>query len=203
MRVGVARALVTSAACVLWLACCETSSRYSNQLKPKDSGLDAAIASVDPNAERASEPDATGSVPSAEGEAPTATPGLLGSNPGDELNLGKKQFRENNFGLAERHFRRAVELHPSDGEAWVGLAASYDRLRRFDLADRAYVQAVKIIGPTAEILNNHGYSYMLRGDYKRAHAKLMAAQAKAPDNPYIKNNIQLLAESYRKGKAVE
>ena len=199
MRVGVARALVITAACVLWLAGCGTSSKFSNQLKPKDSGLDAAIASVD----SASEPEATGSVPSAEGEAPTAAPGLLGSNSSDELNHGKKQFRENNFGLAERHFRRAVELHPNDGEAWVGLAASYDRLRRFDLADRAYGQAVKIIGPTAEILNNHGYSYMLRGDYKRAHAKLVAAQAKAPDNPYIKNNIQLLAESYRKGKAVE
>jgi Flp pilus assembly protein TadD len=31
-------------------------------------------------------------------------------------------------------------------------------LRRFDLADRAYGQAIRIVGPTAEILNNQGYS---------------------------------------------
>ncbi len=91
--------------------------------------------------------------------------GLLGKDPNDDLSLGKKYFRAANFGLAETHFRRAVELHPRDPEAWVGLAASYDRLRRFDLADRAYDQAMKIVGPTPEILNNKGYSYMLRGDY--------------------------------------
>ena len=72
----------------------------------------------------------------------------------DDLSLGKKQFRAANFGLAERHFRRAVEQYPRDLESWVGLAASYDRLRRFDLADRAYDQAMKIAGPSPEILNN-------------------------------------------------
>lgn len=86
---------------------------------------------------------------------------------------------------------------------WIGLAASYDRLRRFDLADRAYGQAVGIVGPTVEILNNQGFSYMLRGDYKRAHAALAAAQRKDPGNKYVQNNLRLLEESYRKGKSVE
>jgi Flp pilus assembly protein TadD len=195
MRVGVARVLVVSAACTLWLVGCGTS-KFSD-LKPKEEGLDAAMASVEPPAAV----EANASVP-VESE-PLAAPGLLGSQPDDHLNLGKKQFRENNFGLAERHFRRAVEQHPRDAESWIGLAASYDRLRRFDLADRAYAQAIKILGPTVEILNNQGYSYMLRGNYKRAHATLMVAQAKAPDNPYVKNNLLLLAESYRKGKAIQ
>ena len=88
-----------------------------------------------------------------------AAKGLLGSNPYDELSLGKKHFRASDYGLAEKHFRRAVETHPRDAEAWIGLAASYDRLRRFDLADRAYGQAVGIVGPTVEILNNQGFSY--------------------------------------------
>jgi Flp pilus assembly protein TadD len=132
-----------------------------------------------------------------------AEPGLLGSDPNDELSLGKKHYRANDFGLAEKHFRRAVESHPRDAEAWLGLAASYDRLRRFDLADRAYAQAVGILGPTVGILNNQGYSYMLRGDYKRAHATLVAARRKDPTNKYVLNNLHLLEESYRKGKAVE
>jgi tetratricopeptide (TPR) repeat protein len=117
--------------------------------------------------------------------------------------LGKKYFRAADFGLAEQHFRKAVEMHPRDLESWIGLAASYDRLRRFDLADRAYTQAMKIAGATPEILNNIGYSYMLRGDYRRARETLMQAQAQDPGNPYIRNNLELLDASFRKGKAIQ
>ncbi len=83
-------------------------------------------------------------------------------------------------GSPSAHFRRAVELRPKDAEAWVGLAASYDRLRRFELADRAYEQAVGIVGPTPEVLNNQGYSYMLRGDYTRARDTLLAGPGQGP-----------------------
>jgi tetratricopeptide (TPR) repeat protein len=128
---------------------------------------------------------------------------LLGSDPNDDLSLGKKQYRANNYGLAEKYFRHAVEQHPRDAEAWMGLAASYDRLRRFELADRAYAQAINIVGPTVEILNNQGYSYMLRGDYRRAREKLLAAKRKDPGNKYVLNNLHLLEKSYRKGKAIQ
>ncbi len=96
-----------------------------------------------------------------------------------------------------------MQRRPRDAEAWLGLAASYDRLRRFDLADRAYVEAIRIVGPTPEILNNQGFSYMLRGDYARAYKKLQEAYAKDPANPYVHANIQLLQESYREGKAIQ
>jgi len=130
-------------------------------------------------------------------------PGLLRSDAYDDLSLGKKQFRADNFGLAEEHFRKAVESHPKDGEAWMGLAASYDRLNRFDLADRAYKEAILILGPTPEILNNQGFSYILRGDYARARKVLRQAQAKDPRNPYILNNLKLLNKVASKGKAIE
>jgi Flp pilus assembly protein TadD len=79
---------------------------------------------------------------------------LLGSDPYDDLNMGKKFYRAAQYGLAERHYRRAVEARPRDAEAWLGLAASYDQLRRFELADRAYGQAVGLVGSTPEVLNN-------------------------------------------------
>ena len=141
--------------------------------------------------------------PSGEPVAPLAKPGLLGDDPHDDLQLGKKYFRSNNFGLAERAFRKAVEKHPRDAEAWVGLAASYDRLRRFDLADRAYGEAVRLIGPTVEILNDQGFSYMLRGDYARARQKLEQARARDPRNPYVQANLQLLDQSIRERKAIQ
>jgi Flp pilus assembly protein TadD len=118
----------------------------------------------------------------------------------EDVSLGKKYFNAGNFTLSERHFRRAVELRPRDLDSWVGLAASYDRLHRFELADRAYDQALKIAGPTAEILNNRGYSYMLRGDYRRARETLLEAQTQDPGNSYIKNNLELLEASVRKNK---
>ena len=67
----------------------------------------------------------------------------------------------------------------------MGLAASYDRLKRFDLADRAYAQAIRLVGATPEIMNNQGFSFMLRGDYARARAMLVAAQRKDPASPYM------------------
>jgi tetratricopeptide (TPR) repeat protein len=201
------RILIATVACLLWLNGCETSTKLGDLLPSKTDttqGIDKGTDGLPPVA--ADEPKTTGSIRPPIPDLPPqdgVPKGLLGNDPNDDLNLGKKQFRNANFGLAEKHFRRAVELHPRDLEAWIGLAASYDRLRRFDLADRAYDQASKISGPTAELLNNWGYSYMLRGDYRRARETLMSALQQDPANPYVKNNLELLEASYRKGKAVQ
>jgi Tfp pilus assembly protein PilF len=192
-----------TAACALWLCGCETSNKLGSLWSGPGAGGETGSAGADPAT--------TGSVvvqpaepgPSGEPIAPFAPPGLLGDDPHDDLSLGKKYFRSNNFGLAERHFRKAVETHPRDAEAWLGLAASYDRLVRFDLADRAYDQAIRIAGATPEILNNQGFSYILRGDYVQARQKLEEAQAKDPANRYVQANLRLLEQSARKRKAVQ
>jgi TolA-binding protein len=216
-------------ACSTWLSACSTApppTAGDSLIKP-----DADAAASEPAPQSAPSPwnkftnlfnksdsqptdasgDTTGTVvtqpaepgPSGEPVRPLSKPGLVGDDPNDDVQLGKKYFRSNNFGLAEKSFRSAAEKHPDDAEAWVGLAASYDRLRRFDLADRAYAQAIRLIGPTAQILNDQGFSYMLRGDYARAKKKLQEAQAKDPANPYVQANLQLLEQSYREGKAVQ
>ncbi len=66
------------------------------------------------------------------------------------LKLGSFRYFD---GIAQRYFKDAVEKAPRDVTAWIGLAASYDRLRRFDLADQAYVQAIRLGGETVQILN--------------------------------------------------
>lgn len=137
--------------------------------------------------------------------APVAPPPPVGQEPGDvkyfpsdePLRLGIQRFNEGNFGLAERYFQDAVEKAPKDVSAWIGLAASYDRLARFDLADRAYRSATKLHGETVQILNNEGYSYMLRGDLIKARGKFQAALRLAPGDPTIVDNLQLLDGSAR------
>ncbi len=111
---------------------------------------------------------------------------------GDLYRLGAEYFNRGDYGLAERYFREAAEKTPQDASSWIGLAASYDRLRRFDLADRAYREAIKLSGETAQILNNQGYSYLLRGNLAKAKAKLLRARALEPDNPAVLNNMKLL-----------
>jgi Flp pilus assembly protein TadD len=118
--------------------------------------------------------------------------------PSDEpVRLGLEHFNRGNYGLAQRYFKDAVEKAPRDVTAWTGLAASYDRLRRFDLADRAYAQAIRLGGETVQILNDQGYSLMLRGDLSGARRKFMRARALDPGNPVIANNIELLNGSRR------
>ena len=200
MRTRVARLLIVVATGLTCLAGCSTSSKLGDAAATSDS------ASTD-----AANTDTTGSIvttpaepgPSGEPVAPLSKPGLLGDDPNDDVQLGKKYFRSNNFGLAEKSFRSAAEKHPNDAEAWIGLAASLDRLHRFDLADRAYAEALRIIGPTVEVLNDEGFSYMLRGDFARAKKLLTQAQAKDPANRYVQANLQLLDDSVHSGKAVQ
>jgi tetratricopeptide (TPR) repeat protein len=223
MSAGVSRALVT-AACLVWLAACESSSKTGGLFRPAKSP-DTTASAADATALVPATPASATATASA--GAPAATADVTGSvfaplprqaapelppvpgpdsafaDPNDQLSLGKRHFREENYGLAEMYFRRVVE-HESvptqrKAEAWVGLAASYDRLKRFDLADRAYAAAIGILGATPEILNNQGFSYMLRGDFPRARAKLTQALDKDPTNPFIQNNLQLLERSMRGG----
>jgi len=203
MGIRLAPILVGIAACMTLLGGCTSSTKLGDLWAPKS---DEQSAAPSPGSN-----ETTGSIvvspaepgPSGEPVAPLAKPGLLGDDPNDDLQRGKQYFRHNDFGLAEKSFRAAVERHPRDAEAWVGLAASYDRLRRFDLADRAYQGAIQIIGRTPEVLNDQGFSYILRGDYARAKKTLLDALRKDPGNPYIQANMRLLEEGSREGKSVQ
>lgn len=112
----------------------------------------------------------------------------------------KVQFRKGNYGLAERLYRQSVEQQPNDVEAWLGLAATYDRLKRFDEADRAYEAIFKLAGKPASVLNNYGYHLMLKGQFDEAEITLRKAEELDPKNAYIRNNLNMLAQ-LRAGKA--
>jgi Flp pilus assembly protein TadD len=111
---------------------------------------------------------------------------------GEVLKVAKAQFVSGNYGHAARYYERAVELDSSNGEAWLGLAASYDRVRRFDLADRAYREAGRVIGHRAEYYNNVGYSYLLRGDAAKAHSAFLQARELDPTSVTVNNNLEML-----------
>lgn len=194
MKTNVVRFFL-AAACVFWLAGCDKTTQ---QVMLADGSIAPPPIEGRPTTELV---NATYASPATMAAVDPGAP-LLGNDQHDDLSLGKKQFRARNYGLAERYFRRAVEMSPRDAEAWVGLAASNDRLKRFADADRAYTQAIAILGPTPEILNNQGFSYLLRGDYRKAREKFYAARQKDPDNPRIQRNIQLMEASLHQGRGI-
>src|SRR5258708_25858364 len=132
------------------------------------------------------------------GADPVQEPTDVKYYPSDEpVRMGLEHFNRGNFGLSQRYFKDAVEKAPKDVTAWIGLAASYDRLRRFDLADQAYAHATRLAGETVQILNDQGYSYMLRGNLNAARRKFEKAYSLDPTNPTIANNLVLLNGSQR------
>jgi Flp pilus assembly protein TadD len=110
------------------------------------------------------------------------------------LYQAKLHFRNRDYGLAEKYYRYAIEENPNSTDAWLGLAASYDHLRRFDLAQRAYRVVIKQVGYAPTVLNNLAYHHMLQGDLAQARKYLDQAEAKDPGNPHVQRNYQLLNE---------
>lgn len=123
---------------------------------------------------------------------PTSALTSTGDVSRSDLDQGKLQFMNGNFGLAEKHFREAVELRRDNAEALMGLAACYDRLGRFDLADRTYGQLLKVAGRQPRIVNNMGYSQYLRGEKAKARKLLLEARAALPGDKTIEANLALL-----------
>jgi Flp pilus assembly protein TadD len=129
-------------------------------------------------------------------------PEIYGSLPAEKpLDQGKRYYSKGEFGLAEQAFRSAIELNKGDTEAWLGLAASYDRLRRFDQARRAYDVLIRVAGRTPAVLNNLGYHYILQGEYGKARQVLLEAKRGDPDNKFISNNIDLIKTRERTDRA--
>jgi Flp pilus assembly protein TadD len=117
------------------------------------------------------------------------------------LREARAHFRNKDYGHSAAFYKRVVELSPKDPEGYVGLGASYDRLRRFDLSDRVYAALHDLKGGTVQYYNNVGYSQMLRGNLKDALQNFRRAERLDPGNVVVANNLQILASVTAKARA--
>ena len=108
---------------------------------------------------------------------------------------GRNFFQEGAYGKAQVVYQKAVEVFPNDAEAWLGLAATYDRLGRFDQSDIAYRNLAGLISASPVFHNNLGYSYLLRGELVQAKRNFLKAYELDPANPTTINNMELLDSS--------
>ncbi len=133
-------------------------------------------------------------------DGPQFTSSLNIQSPGDEkfkasaeaYRLGVEEFKRGYYGNAQKYFQEAVEKSPQNAAAWLSLAACYDHIRRFDFADKAYGRAIALGGKTVQLLNNQGYSYVLRGDLREARRKFKEALKRDPNDVTVQNNLRRL-----------
>ena len=112
---------------------------------------------------------------------------------GPELALaqGREHFAVGNYGIAVDSFNAAVGLDPQSIRALNGLAASYDKLGRFDLAQRYYANAIALDPNSPVTLNNAGYSELLQGNIEKALRMFEMAAKNDPTSARIEANTQL------------
>ena len=123
----------------------------------------------------------------------TWTPGELTSTPHER---GSLHFTAGRYGLAVKHFEIAVAQDPDSVEALNGLAASFDRLQRFELAERYYLRALNLEPNNVQTLNNLGFSYLIQGRYDLALTYLKEAVANDPMNEMVRDNLQYAEASF-------
>ncbi len=93
----------------------------------------------------------------------------------DNYERAKLQLASGDVTGAMASFRRALAEAPDSVDAMNGLAVSYDRMGRHDVARGWYEAALAIAPENAPLLSNLGYSLVLQGKDREAIPFLQAA----------------------------
>lgn len=104
-------------------------------------------------------------------------------------------------GIAAVHLRKldrasallkaATAVPGASWRAWNALGAVADLQLDWGAADAAYAQAQDLAGERAEVLNNHGWSMLMRGEWQDALPLLERAAALDPKARRIADNLEL------------
>ncbi|HKP24795.1 MAG TPA: hypothetical protein VJV39_13090 [Dongiaceae bacterium] len=112
----------------------------------------------------------------------------------DPVSNGRALLVTGQYGLAIDALSRVVHDDPANVRALNLMAEAYDRLHRYDLADRYHADALEIDPNSVTALNNWGFSLLVRGDKARAVELLRRAEAVKGDHPVVVANLRLAGE---------
>lgn len=120
--------------------------------------------------------------------------GLLAADPGNPLHFeraGISAFRTGDLGRAAAHLKRATSMPGASWRAWNARGVVADHLADPEAAELAYAQAAALAHDRPEILNNMGWSLLLRGEWERALELLERATTLDPKSRRIADNAEL------------
>ena len=86
---------------------------------------------------------------------------------------------------------RAVAAPGASWRAWNVRGVIADLRNEFALADDSYTRAKALAPGNGDVLNNLGWSYLLRGEWEKAMATLEQAAAANPKSERTANNLEL------------
>jgi len=87
--------------------------------------------------------------------------------------------------------KKAVAEYPQSWRAWNALGGAYDNQAKWAEADDAYAHAMATSNAPAIVINNRGYSYLLRNRLDEATADFVEALRQRPDLETARTNLRL------------
>lgn len=118
-------------------------------------------------------------------------PAHLSARPHGMQTRGMASLLAGNDEAAQRYLTAAVGADPSLWRAWAALGRVHDRRRDWPQAETAYQRALQVNPQSAELLNDRGYSLLLRGKHAEAEASLQKALQVDPTLEAARNNLTL------------
>jgi tetratricopeptide (TPR) repeat protein len=85
----------------------------------------------------------------------------------------------------------AVDSPTASWKAWNARAVLADLAHDWPMADHCYARASEIAPEQGEIINNQGWSLLLRGDWAGALLRFERAAALKPSSARVSNNLEL------------
>jgi len=119
---------------------------------------------------------------------------LLAANPNDARmyeRAGISAVRIGDTAEAMRLLQRATSFPQATWRAWNALGVALDFQRDWVRADAAYARAVELAPNRAEVLNNMGWSKLVRGQWSEALGLIEKAAALDPKSERIAANLEL------------
>jgi Flp pilus assembly protein TadD len=119
---------------------------------------------------------------------------LLIANPDDALLLeraGVAALKSGAVAEALPLVTRATKAEGATWRAWNALGVLADLGRDWTQADEAYERALQLAPEVADVVNNRGWSRLLRGNWPAAVTDFERAAALDPNSPRIANNLEL------------
>ena len=115
---------------------------------------------------------------------------------------GTVHFAAGSFGLALQSFQQTLQRDRKNIAALNAVAATYDRLGRYDLARPYYGRALALKSDSVQTLNNIGYSSLMQKSAHRARRYLDAALKIDADNVVVKQNAAIAQDMITKQKKI-
>jgi Flp pilus assembly protein TadD len=119
---------------------------------------------------------------------------ILKSNPGDARSAeraARSSLMLGNATPARALLETAISSGHASWESWNAMGVLCDREGDWDGADAAYATADELNPDQPEVLNNHGWSLILRGEWPAAVLVLQKANRLDPKSARIANNLEL------------